>query len=877
MSDDYTQFDQPYDSFLDRQTSMTAGNVQPASYGSIGTGDAGVNPNGQPSSMLTQDSATVGDLWITDLIRSQNYAPKTNGFSIDGQTGYAEFANIFVNGQGTFKNIRIGNQILTINPGESIQSAVNVLAQNGGGILNLNSGTYLQTADIIIPQNIPLKMIGQNVTDTVIDFQNAGYGIVAAGANIYTTGTVNISSGVSVTGIGTSWLANLSAGNHIFLDNRWYVIATVTSNTGLILGEGYAGSPLIGATYRAGSIVSDFTFENITVTGSLSYGLYISDARLVTISNSLLIFNNVGMSCSYISLFDSDALIATSNTLQGVIFDSGNLVAAKHLETIANGATGVTTSNISVFNIEFSSSTANGGNGYYLTQCTDVYLEVQASFNSQNGVKIDASNDNVIMPNGLVSSNALDGITLEFANTNCRITASKLTGNGGYGVNIKDSSNNANIIATDVFDGNGSGAIHDLGIGTIISANSPDTLNDSYNSKAVVSKGTDQSLTTQTTLQNDNNLFFAVKANEEWVATFTLDAGAVLSTTGIKIAITTPAGAVQNITAALTPDATDVAGVNYRRTTASGTALDFTAASQPSTTSAGIVVSIWVLNGATPGNVQLQFAQSTSSGTAVTLRAGSFAIAQKVRAKTTTLFASIGEALTISEDIAIFCGFSRSVSDTLAVTENVKVNLINQPHVSDALTVSESVSRTQVHGVSVIDWVHPVDYRLNISDMPPTPSFNPIYGGTSASGQPNQGYGQSFVALSNSLSAIDLFTANGGSPADNLVVNITSSLGGASLGSTSVSSTLLNGFTFTKFTFSSPITLVNGTTYYVQVTRSGARDVSNFTVLYNTNPFTNQYIYGVTQILNNNVWTTGGLDLLARYYFDGIQTVSPPA
>lgn len=136
-------------------------------------------------------------------------------------------------------------------------------------------------------------------------------------------------------------------------------------------------------------------------------------------------------------------------------------------------------------------------------------------------------------------------------------------------------------------------------------------------------KTADQSITSSTTLTNDTHLFFSIAASEEWIAEFILDAGAALGTTGLKVAITTPAGATQNIRAILVADVVAVANA-YKRTTTSGAALDFTALQLVGVGDSEVRVSVWVLNGATPGTVQLQFAQSTSSVTAVTLRKGSF-------------------------------------------------------------------------------------------------------------------------------------------------------------------------------------------------------------------------------------------------------------
>lgn len=139
-------------------------------------------------------------------------------------------------------------------------------------------------------------------------------------------------------------------------------------------------------------------------------------------------------------------------------------------------------------------------------------------------------------------------------------------------------------------------------------------------------KTADESVTSSTVLQDDDHLTFQIGANEEWTANFFLDVGAALATTGIKVAVTVPSGATLNAIAT----AKSWGGAD-RRTTTSGTALDFTVGgiwtfNDP----AFIPLSAWILNGSTIGSVTLQFAQSTSNGTAVTVRKGSFLQATRV-------------------------------------------------------------------------------------------------------------------------------------------------------------------------------------------------------------------------------------------------------
>lgn len=126
---------------------------------------------------------------------------------------------------------------------------------------------------------------------------------------------------------------------------------------------------------------------------------------------------------------------------------------------------------------------------------------------------------------------------------------------------------------------------------------------------------------TGTTLQDDDDLLFAIAASEEWVASIEVPVGNALLTTGIKVAVTVPSGATLRVTADIIGDADESV---MRTTTISGGEMLFSAAIY-TTSGAGILrVSIWVLNSTTPGNITLQWAQHTSSATILTLFKGGF-------------------------------------------------------------------------------------------------------------------------------------------------------------------------------------------------------------------------------------------------------------
>lgn len=147
-------------------------------------------------------------------------------------------------------------------------------------------------------------------------------------------------------------------------------------------------------------------------------------------------------------------------------------------------------------------------------------------------------------------------------------------------------------------------------------------------SMVVKRKTADESVTGSTTVQDDDHLLFAIGANEEWCATFNvIFESSVMSTCGFKTTLTFPAGSTQAIQAVFSPDPVGLGAGKY--ITTSGATLVNTVPGGGST-QVILTISVWALNGATPGNVTFQWAQSVSNGTALTARKGSFLTAQRI-------------------------------------------------------------------------------------------------------------------------------------------------------------------------------------------------------------------------------------------------------
>ena len=140
-----------------------------------------------------------------------------------------------------------------------------------------------------------------------------------------------------------------------------------------------------------------------------------------------------------------------------------------------------------------------------------------------------------------------------------------------------------------------------------------------------VRKSADQSVTSSTTVVNDSHLKFAVAASETYIFQLWLYVAAADSSGDIKITCTGPSGSTvlwspgQVI---LLPDAAQTAGTVQ---TGGTTASYFVDGNLRLITLFGSI-----LNSTTAGDLQLKWAQNSSSATATTVKAGSYIYGTKV-------------------------------------------------------------------------------------------------------------------------------------------------------------------------------------------------------------------------------------------------------
>ncbi|MGX7894401.1 hypothetical protein [Tsuneonella sp. HG222] len=135
-------------------------------------------------------------------------------------------------------------------------------------------------------------------------------------------------------------------------------------------------------------------------------------------------------------------------------------------------------------------------------------------------------------------------------------------------------------------------------------------------------------------------------------------------------------------------------------------------------------------------------------------------------------------------------------------------------------------------------------------------TFQEVYGGTAGSGESLQARGQAFTPSETLyVTKISLKLSKQGTPTDNILVKITSSLGGTVLATSSgVGGGTLNGSAIDyEFTFSTPPILQSGVKYFMEVTRSGARDAANSYRWHSSN--TDHFASNDQYFRSNNSWS----------------------
>lgn len=161
IMEDFTKLDRKYDDTLFRPAGMgvrlsttpqdasTEKGASSTAPNKGGLGSSNPNSGGLVAEAAVKSEGHLSDIWINNFIKSVHWKPRSVGFYINGQTGYAEFANIYVSGSINALTGVIGGFTLT---------ATDLTATSGGNTTIFSSGPVAFTAG---PTGAPTVTITQ--------------------------------------------------------------------------------------------------------------------------------------------------------------------------------------------------------------------------------------------------------------------------------------------------------------------------------------------------------------------------------------------------------------------------------------------------------------------------------------------------------------------------------------------------------------------------------------------------------------------------------------------------------------------------------------------------------------------------------------------
>ncbi|MFZ2151692.1 MAG: NosD domain-containing protein [Minisyncoccia bacterium] len=388
----------------------------------------------------------------------------STGVVYDTTANAMNVGQILSGGQLTLKSLSIGGLVRQVAPGDDIQQAIDSVNREGGGTIQLVTGTYVFYDNIFLRSNVAL--IGSGADKTIIDFGGRGISININGMN-GKSGSGNISGtegNATITGTSTAFTTEAKASGYIWIQGVWYQILSITNDTTLIITETYkstTGFTGFGNFYfLADDIIKNVKIEGITIIDSAEPGLtsvYGDSIFIDTVFVKRCLSNNISFQ-------------QVSNLL---IFNSKSFSADSH-GFITNNCT-----NMSLINCF---SYGNVGTGFYITANSGLYtvssniIGCVSEGNDDNGFAVATANAVKII--GCTSRfNDGDGIDIGSSDTVQRTTVSSCSfeRNDGFGIRVASA---YNIIQGNKIFKNTNGPIVDDGTGNTISGNSEVSPND---------------------------------------------------------------------------------------------------------------------------------------------------------------------------------------------------------------------------------------------------------------------------------------------------------------------------------------------------------------------------------------------------------------
>lgn len=311
----------------------------------------------------------------------------------------------------------------TVAPSGGDYTSIAAAFNAGHKTVFVNSGTYVESSDILIPEDGGL--VGEAAGSVIIVLTSGAKIKIDGSARFVTGGTLAINNGsTSVTGTGTTF-TSLLVGDYIDLNGVWHEIATITSNTALTVLRTYRGRNVSGYVSTGQSMIKGASLINIVVANATTRAIEITQAAHVVFMNSLLVncgeagegairvYRSYGVSVNNVVVEDAVA--------HGIVIDFSRAVR-----------------------FEATACRNCNGNGFYLKSKTrvaifDTCVSVQ---NQSDGWQIgdgtvDDSPSEVLITDSQSLQNNGIGIDIAAQSTQVVVDSTLACGNGSHGINVQ--------------------------------------------------------------------------------------------------------------------------------------------------------------------------------------------------------------------------------------------------------------------------------------------------------------------------------------------------------------------------------------------------------------------------------------------------------
>jgi hypothetical protein len=171
-------------------------------------------------------------------------------------------------------------------------TSISAAFTSGANSVFVRRGTYVETADIVIPASGCLIGECPGAVNVVL---SGGFQVLIDGSGRQTTaGTISVSTGsTSVNGAGTSF-TTLLPGDWILLGDLFHQISSITNDTLLILTAAYRGNAISGQNALGQSMIAGAGIENMVLTLAPSSALVLTQAFRCFVVRSAVAFSGGG-------------------------------------------------------------------------------------------------------------------------------------------------------------------------------------------------------------------------------------------------------------------------------------------------------------------------------------------------------------------------------------------------------------------------------------------------------------------------------------------------------------------------------------------------------------------------------------------------------